>query len=64
MLDRTSAPVALGEIGLDYFRLPKDEKKPRKSFFGKKEHFEHNYILPRNLLPQSLFILVVHLMIV
>ena len=47
--DRTSAPVALGEIGLDYFRLPKDEKKAEKIIFWQKEAFRAQLHLAKEL---------------
>jgi len=43
------APVALGEIGLDYFRLPKDQEKAEKIIFWQKEAFREQLTLARNL---------------
>ena len=36
---KSHAPVALGEIGLDYFRLPKDQREGEKIIFWQKEAF-------------------------
>lgn len=42
-------PVALGEIGLDYFRLPKDKDEAEKIVFWQKEAFRHQLQIARNL---------------
>lgn len=47
--DQSPAPVALGEIGLDYFRLPKDEEKAEKIIFWQKEAFRAQLQLGREL---------------
>ena len=44
-----SAPVALGEIGLDYFRLPKDKEEAEKIVLWQKEAFRHQLKIARNL---------------
>lgn len=43
------APVALGEIGLDYFRLPKDQEKAEKIIFWQKEAFREQLTMARDL---------------
>jgi len=42
-------PVALGEIGLDYFRLPKDQREAEKIIFWQKEAFRKQLGLAREL---------------
>jgi TatD DNase family protein len=42
-------PVALGEIGLDYFRLPKDQAEAEKIIFFQKEAFRSQLNLAREL---------------
>jgi len=43
------SPVALGEIGLDYFRLPKDRAEAEKIIFFQKEAFRSQLNLAREL---------------
>ncbi len=42
-------PVALGEIGLDYFRLPKDQREAEKIIFWQKEAFRKQLGLAREI---------------
>ena len=42
------APLALGEIGLDYFRLPKDCELAEKNYFLAKKPCGSNLVLPVN----------------
>ena len=42
------APLALGEIGLDYFRLPKDCELAEKIIFWQKKPCGSNLVLPVN----------------
>jgi TatD DNase family protein len=42
-------PVALGEIGLDYFRLPKDQEKAEKIIFWQKEAFREQLTIAHEL---------------
>ena len=44
-----SVPIALGEIGLDYFRLPKDKEEAEKIVFWQKEAFRHQLKISLNL---------------
>ena len=42
-------PVALGEIGLDYFRLPKDRAEAEKTIYFQKEAFRSQLKIARDL---------------
>jgi TatD DNase family protein len=42
-------PVALGEIGLDYFRLPKNRVEAEKTIFFQKEAFRAQLVLAKEL---------------
>ena len=46
---RKTSPVAMGEIGLDYFRLPKDEGEAEKIVFWQKEAFRYQLKLAGEL---------------
>ncbi len=42
-------PMALGEIGLDYFRLPKDSEQAEKIIFWQKEAFREQLKMAKDL---------------